>query len=109
MSTESLRPQDDDWWHFARCREEALRDPRVHAYFDYDKRPTVTEFNDKGEEVKMSRARIKYLATEICKRCVVSDECLQEALDKNETEGIRGGLDPNERAAMKRINQRRLR
>jgi WhiB family redox-sensing transcriptional regulator len=33
----------------------------------------------------------------LCRRCPVTAECLQDALDHNDRYGIRGGLSPNER------------
>lgn len=41
-------------------------------------------------------------AKEICKKCPVAVQCLQYALDNNETEGIWAGTTPMQRRAMKR-------
>lgn len=41
-------------------------------------------------------------ALAICDACPVKDTCLQDALDRNETHGVRGGLTPNQRDALKR-------
>ncbi|MCA4754783.1 WhiB family transcriptional regulator [Mycolicibacterium fortuitum] len=38
---------------------------------------------------------------QICGECPVKEQCLQDALDRNETHGIRGGYTPNQRAAIK--------
>ena len=39
---------------------------------------------------------------EMCAGCQIRDECLTWALATDEPEGIWGGLDPNERAALRR-------
>lgn len=40
-------------------------------------------------------------AIAICHACPVKTQCLQDALDRNETHGVRGGYTPHQRAAMK--------
>lgn len=37
------------------------------------------------------------MAKSICARCPVIDDCLHGALERNEPDGVWGGLDPNER------------
>lgn len=41
-------------------------------------------------------------ARKVCDFCPVRKQCLQEALDENEVYGMRGGLTPNERKALRR-------
>jgi len=41
------------------------------------------------------------MAREVCDRCPVRYECLQDALDRDEQWGMYGGLTPNERKALK--------
>lgn len=41
-------------------------------------------------------------AINICRGCPVKTQCLQDALDRNETHGVRGGYTPNQRDALKR-------
>ena len=41
-------------------------------------------------------------AKAVCSRCPVAAECLLDALERNEPYGIWGGLNVNERAAVKR-------
>ncbi|MGH7192129.1 MAG: WhiB family transcriptional regulator [Candidatus Saccharimonadales bacterium] len=41
-------------------------------------------------------------AKEICRRCPVTTDCLQHALDGHEQYGIWGGLNPAERANLRR-------
>ena len=41
-------------------------------------------------------------ALAICDACPVKDTCLQDALDRNELHGVRGGLTPAQRLAMRR-------
>lgn len=60
----------------------------------------VNIFFTQGEQCdnpgKRQQAKIK-LATAVCARCVIRDECLQEAIDLGENLGIRGGLTSAER------------
>jgi len=44
----------------------------------------------------------KSVALAVCARCPVREPCLQLALDHNETDGIYGGLGPDERAQLLR-------
>nr|WP_312882545.1 WhiB family transcriptional regulator [Micromonospora polyrhachis] len=41
-------------------------------------------------------------AKDICRRCPVRDQCLTWAITHRQAHGIWGGLDPDERAAIKR-------
>ncbi|MES5383887.1 WhiB family transcriptional regulator [Mycolicibacterium conceptionense] len=44
-------------------------------------------------------------ALNICRTCPVKTQCLQDALDNDETHGVRGGLTPDQRTALKRAKQ----
>ncbi len=58
-----------------------------------------------GEEPEAAAA-----AKAVCARCPVSEECLRFALATNQTEGVWGGLDANERRRLRRrIRDRRRR
>ena len=46
-------------------------------------------FPDRGESTKIAKA--------ICDECIVSDECLEFALERNERFGIWGGMSARER------------
>ena len=50
-----------------------------------------------GEDPQLATA-----AKEICSSCNVQEDCLQYALSTNQTEGVWGGLDANERRRMRR-------
>jgi WhiB family redox-sensing transcriptional regulator len=54
-------------------------------------------FPEKGGSVR--------LAKEICAKCPVKLDCLQEALEHNYNDGIWGGLASRERARLKKKNQ----
>ncbi|MFJ3658305.1 WhiB family transcriptional regulator [Streptomyces nigra] len=41
-------------------------------------------------------------AKAVCRRCPLIESCLQDALDRNETSGVWGGLSETERRKMKR-------
>lgn len=49
-----------------------------------------------------SSTATRLYAKRICRGCPVMAECLQWALEHDEQEGVWGGLDPNERAALRR-------
>ena len=57
-----------------------------------------------GEDADASAA-----AKEICAVCPVRDACLQYAVSTNQTEGVWGGLDANERRRMRRRMRDRAR
>ncbi|MDJ0385004.1 WhiB family transcriptional regulator [Streptomyces sp. G-G2] len=73
-----------DWRHHAACRET---DPEL--FFPIGNTgPALLQI----EEAKA-----------VCRRrCPVMDQCLQWALDANQTDGVWGGLSEDERRAMKR-------
>lgn len=51
---------------------------------------------------------IRAKAKEICSRCSVVEECLQDALDNKDHHGIRGGMSPQERRALaRRLSRKR--
>lgn len=43
-------------------------------------------------------------AKAICARCIVRLDCLADAVERRDRDGIWGGLNPRERAALKRAN-----
>jgi WhiB family redox-sensing transcriptional regulator len=45
-------------------------------------------------------------ARSVCRRCGVTEECLQWALDTGQDAGVWGGLSEDERRALKRRNAR---
>lgn len=48
-------------------------------------------------------------AKAVCRSCPVSNECLEWALDTNQDAGVWGGLNEDERRALRRQRQRRRR
>lgn len=72
-----------DWRHFAACRDE---DPELHF-------PIGTS----GPAVLQTEQ-----AKAVCRRCSVSDECLNFALTMGQDAGVWGGLSEEERRAVKR-------
>lgn len=59
-------------------------------------------FPDDGNEKAIEAAK------QVCRRCPVSDACLQDAVERGERHGVRGGMTSAERNLMKRraANQR---
>lgn len=45
-------------------------------------------------------------AKQICESCPVSHQCLQHALDHDESDGVWGGLSPQERRELKQVRLR---
>ncbi|MFF3763784.1 WhiB family transcriptional regulator [Streptomyces sp. NPDC001922] len=45
-------------------------------------------------------------AKAVCARCPVTDQCLEWALENNQDSGVWGGLEENERRALRRRNAR---
>jgi WhiB family transcriptional regulator, redox-sensing transcriptional regulator len=56
-------------------------------------------FPERGEN------RANAAARQVCDGCAVRDECIQFALDNNETAGIWGGLSGKQRRALRRQRQ----
>lgn len=48
-------------------------------------------------------------AKAICRRCPVTEQCLEWALDTNQDAGVWGGLSEDERRSLRRSRQRRRR
>lgn len=72
-----------DWRHLAACREE---DPEL--FFPVGNTgPALLQIEE---------------AKSVCRRCPVSEHCLQWALESREDSGVWGGLSEDERRAMKR-------
>ncbi|MFJ3164227.1 WhiB family transcriptional regulator [Streptomyces kanasensis] len=79
-----------DWRHGAACRDE---DPDL--FFPIG--TTGLAF------LQLEEAR------SVCRRCPVSDRCLQWALDTRQEHGVWGGASENERRALRRRAARRTR
>ena len=72
-----------DWRHEAACREE---DPEL--FFPIGNTgPALSQIDE---------AKI------VCRRCSVTDTCLQWALESGQDSGVWGGLSEDERRALKR-------
>ena len=48
-------------------------------------------------------------AKAVCRRCPVTDQCLEWALETNQDSGVWGGLSEDERRSLRRSRQRRRR
>lgn len=48
-------------------------------------------------------------AKAVCRRCEVSEQCLEWALETNQDAGVWGGLSEDERRSLRRARQRRRR
>lgn len=70
------------WRQYARCRG---LNPAIF-------------YPERGDRPAVDRA------IAICRRCTVTNACLQDALDTNEIEGIRGALTSRERRIIKIAN-----
>ena len=72
-----------DWRHEAACREE---DPEL--FFPIGNTgPALSQIDE---------------AKAVCRRCDVTDTCLQWALESGQDSGVWGGLSEDERRALKR-------
>lgn len=78
------RSSEDGWWHYAACKDE---DPEL--FF-------VTNARDAKD------------ALDICKRCNVRDDCLEEALERGYEHGIWGGKTEYELRALRRKRGSRI-
>lgn len=82
-----FRPSGDQaWTQQAACAEEGAPPMFPHA------------LDLQGNEA----------AKATCSGCPVRSKCLDEALSRNESFGVWGGLDPDERRSMKRQKQNRV-
>lgn len=79
----------DSWLHKAACRDEDSE-----LFF-----PVGTS-GPALLQVEQAKA--------VCRRCPVSDECLQWALASGENSGVWGGLSEEERRAVKRLGGLRV-
>jgi WhiB family redox-sensing transcriptional regulator len=78
-----------DWRHRAACRDE---DPEL--FFPIGTTgPAVLQVEE---------------AKSVCRRCTVIDDCLSWALESGQDAGVWGGLDEEERYALKRRGVRAL-
>lgn len=91
MGNESAR---DNWRNIASCRQGSGYDPEL--WFPAAKTGSAAHV----EQAKEPKS--------ICREfCPVRSECLAWALESGQEFGIAGGLDEDERRALKRRNQRR--
>lgn len=77
-----------DWRHRATCRDE----PDADLFFPV---------GNKGPALLQAAE-----AKSICRRCPVVSDCLEWALETNQEFGVSGGMDEDERRALKRRNAR---
>jgi len=93
-ATDSANPRSvaamSDWRHLSACRDE---DPEL--FF-----PIGTS-GPALLQVEQAKA--------VCRRCSVTDECLQWALDSGQDAGVWGGMSEEERRAVKRRGGLRVR
>jgi WhiB family transcriptional regulator, redox-sensing transcriptional regulator len=76
-----------DWRHHAACRDE---DPEL--FFPIGNTgPALLQIDE---------------AKRVCQRCVVTESCLQWALESGQDSGVWGGLSEDERRALKRRSAR---
>lgn len=76
-----------DWRHRALCRDE---DPEL--FFPIGSTgPALSQIDE---------------AKQVCRRCPVTESCLQWALDTGQDAGVWGGLSEDERRALKRRGAR---
>lgn len=80
--------RDEDWRVHAACRRH---DPMLW-YPDYGSR---------GPGTAAKKAAQDAAAKAICDRCPVRRQCLQSAMERGERHGIWGGLNEDERKALK--------
>ena len=76
-----------DWRHSALCRDE---DPEL--FFP------IGTTGPAERQIELART--------VCRRCSVTTDCLQWALDTGQDAGVWGGLSEDERRALKRRNAR---
>ena len=81
----------DEWRGLAACKEA---DPSIFFPYDPD--------TDEPLEIEETSAAAKAW----CSMCPVSEECLEEALDKREQRGIWGGMTTPERINVIRKRKR---
>jgi WhiB family transcriptional regulator, redox-sensing transcriptional regulator len=81
--TSSGRPEFGDWRHSSACRDE---DPEL--FFP------VGTTGPAERQVEAAKA--------VCRRCMVTSECLAWALDTGQDAGVWGGLSEDERRVLKR-------
>jgi WhiB family redox-sensing transcriptional regulator len=79
-----------DWRHHAACRDE---DPELFFPIGTSG-PALLQIDQ---------------AKAVCRRCSVTDECLQWALDSGQDAGVWGGMSEEERRALKRRGVLRVR
>lgn len=92
-----LKIYEDEFWRLeANCRGVARESGSFDKFFPLAKRGRGTREPPVPPEVKV-----------ICDACTVSEQCLDYALRNHESEGIWGGLSPDQRKNFRRnFNQR---
>ena len=78
---------EKDWYHRAECRD--IEDPSI--FFPID-----TLWSQPGNRKNITTARA------VCRRCPVSAECLEWAIESGEPWAIAGGMLPAERRKLVR-------
>ncbi len=86
---------DEDWREFAACR--GLAEAGALGLF----------FRPSGSEYKHEKLDREKKAKDICARCPVIRECLEDALKRREPHGILGGLNEDERSDLLPIRLKR--
>lgn len=81
----ALARGDVDWRHLAACATTS-----------------ADLFTGQNRETHHQRKRREDAAKAVCRSCAVSTWCLRYALDNDESDGVWGGLDAGERAAVGR-------
>jgi len=94
MGFHKLVWDDDDWRQQANCR--GISKEEMNEIFFY--------LADDELDARKKLARAKTF----CDRCPVREECLEFALTNNQTHGIWGGMNNNQRREIKQIRAREL-
>lgn len=97
MTAQTVEDQvTPEWMLSAACADVALGSARTRARIFH---PSPVGLTHLTESAVWSEAKA------VCRRCPVSAECLAHAIEHGESDGVWGGLDPNER----RLETRRIR
>lgn len=81
--------RDEDWRQYAACRQ-------------YDPLLWYPDYGSHGPGSAEKKAAKDAPAKQICDRCPVRRDCLESAMERREKHGIWGGLNEDERAALKK-------
>ena len=82
-----MEPRKEDWRQDAEC---AKPDVDTEQFFSNDR-------------------RVVAMAKKVCRECLVTEHCLQYAIEHGEASGVWGGTSENERRALRRRIMRNLR